>query len=49
MVGGISRVRREQNPRPLVHRLLWFAVLWLGGVVTVAIAAFTWRLWTAPK
>jgi hypothetical protein len=48
-VGGISRVRQEQNPRPLVHQLSWLAALWLGGVATVAIVAFGWRLWTAPK
>jgi hypothetical protein len=39
----------EQNPRPLVQRLLWFAVLWLGGVGTVSIVAFGLRLWIAPK
>lgn len=38
----------EQRPRPLTQRLLWFAALWLGGVGTVAVAAFGLRLWLAP-
>jgi hypothetical protein len=37
------------NPPPLARRLLWFAVLWLGGVGTVSIVAFGLRLWIAPK
>jgi hypothetical protein len=32
-----------------MHRLLWFAVLWLGGVGTVAIVAYGLRLWIAAK
>jgi hypothetical protein len=40
---------REQNPRPLIERLMWFALLWLGGVGTVAILAYGLRLWLAPK
>jgi hypothetical protein len=39
----------QQNPRPLAHRLLWFAVLWLGGVGALAIVAFSLRLWIAPR
>jgi hypothetical protein len=39
----------EQHPRPLAHRLLGFAALWLGGVGTVAGVAFCLRLWIAPK
>ncbi len=39
----------EQNPRPLIERLLWFALLWLGGVGTVAVAAYGLRLWIAPR
>ena len=35
--------------RPLAERLLWFAVLWLGGVGAVAIVSFGLRLWIAPK
>jgi hypothetical protein len=38
-----------QNPRPLKQRLFWFAVLWLGGVGTVAIVSYGLRLWIAPK
>jgi hypothetical protein len=40
---------REQKPRPLAQRLLWFAVLWLGGVGTVTIVSYGLRLWLAPK
>jgi hypothetical protein len=40
---------QEQNPRPLTQRLLWFAALWLAGVITVAIVAYGLRLWIAPK
>ena len=36
-------------PRPLGRRLLWFAVLWLGGVGTVALISFALRIWIAPK
>jgi hypothetical protein len=39
----------EPNPRPLRQRLLWFAVLWLGGVGTIALISFALRLWIAPK
>jgi hypothetical protein len=39
----------EQNPRPLMQRLLWFAALWLGSVGTVAIMSYGLRLWIAPK
>lgn len=39
----------EPNLRPLAQRLLWFAILWLGGVGTVSIVAFGLRLWIAPK
>jgi hypothetical protein len=42
-------MRQEQKPRPLAQRLLWFALLWLGGVGTVAIASYVLRLWLAPK
>ncbi len=37
------------NQRPLGQRLLWFAVLWLGGVGTVTLISFALRLWIAPK
>ena len=39
----------EPKPRPLLQRLLWFAVLWLGGVGSVAVVAYGLRLWLAPK
>jgi len=38
-----------QKSRTLARRLLWFAVLWLGGVGTVAIVSFGLKLWIAPK
>jgi hypothetical protein len=39
----------QPHPRPLAQRLLWFVILWLGGVGTVSILAFGLRLWIAPK
>ena len=39
----------KQKPRALARRLLWFAVLWLGGVGSVAAVAYGLRLWLAPK
>jgi hypothetical protein len=39
----------KPSPRPLAHRLLWFAALWLGGVGTVTLISFVLRLWIAPK
>jgi phage shock protein PspC (stress-responsive transcriptional regulator) len=39
----------EQNLRPLSQRLLWFVMLWLGGVGSVGIVAYVLRLWIAPK
>jgi hypothetical protein len=38
-----------QNPRPLANRLLWFAVLWLGGVGAIALVSYGLRLWIGPK
>jgi len=40
---------QEQKQTPLAQRLLWFAVLWLGGVGAVTIVAYGIRLWIAPK
>jgi hypothetical protein len=40
---------RRQKPQPLAQRLLWFVVLWLCGVGTVALISFALRLWIAPK
>jgi hypothetical protein len=34
---------------PLAQRLLWFVVLWLGGVGAVAVISYGLRLWLAPK
>ena len=39
----------KPNPRPLAQRLLWFVVLWLGGVGTVTLIPLLLRLWIAPK
>jgi hypothetical protein len=39
----------QQEIAPLSQRLLWFVVLWLGGVGTLALIAFGLRLWLAPK
>jgi hypothetical protein len=39
----------KTGPRPLAQRLLWFVVLWLGGVGTVTLISFLLRLWIAPK
>jgi hypothetical protein len=35
--------------RPLSQRLLWFVLLWLGGVGTVALISFGLHFWLAPK
>jgi hypothetical protein len=35
----------EQPTMPLARRLLWFALLWLAGVGSVATVAFILRLW----
>ena len=42
-------MQSEQKSRPLAQRLMWFFLLWLGGVGTVAIVAYGLRLWLAPK
>jgi len=39
----------KQKSQPLAQRLIWFFVLWLGGVGTVATLAYGLRLWLAPK
>lgn len=39
----------ERKLRPLRERLLWFAALWLGGVVSVTVLAYGLRLWLALK
>ena len=39
----------QPTQRPLTQRLLWFALLWLGGVGTVTLISYGLRLWIAPK
>jgi hypothetical protein len=39
----------RQSQRSLKPRLLWFGVLWLGGVGTVAITSLVLRLWIVPN
>jgi hypothetical protein len=34
--------------QPLARRLLWFFVLWLGGVGAVALLSLGLRLWLRP-
>ncbi|CUT16082.1 hypothetical protein BF49_7162 [Bradyrhizobium sp.] len=40
---------RKAELMPLRRRLIWFAVLWLGGVSAVTIISFGLRLWLAPN
>jgi hypothetical protein len=40
---------REAEPRSLGRRLIWFAILWLGGVGAVTVISLGLRLWLAPK
>jgi hypothetical protein len=40
---------RQPKQQPLSQRLIWFAVLWLGGVGSVALLSFALRLWLSPK
>jgi hypothetical protein len=40
---------KQPDLPPPWQRLLWFAVLWLGGVGTVALISYGLRLWIAPK
>ncbi len=35
--------------RPLSQRLLWFVLLWLSGVGSVALLSVLLRLWLSPK
>jgi type VI protein secretion system component VasF len=49
----VSLMPDQQNPRqsqrPLTHRLLWFAALWLAGVAAVTVLSLGLRLWLAPR
>jgi hypothetical protein len=52
-MGGECQIHATSGRKPgdqsrLVVRLLWFAGLWLGGVVTVAVVAYLLRLWIVP-
>jgi hypothetical protein len=38
----------EQKTGSTTQRLLWFVLLWLGGVATVALVAAVLRLWLHP-
>jgi hypothetical protein len=38
----------EPELRPLTLRLLWFAMLWLGGVGAVAMVSLGLRFWIGP-
>ena len=39
----------KEPQRPLAQRLLWFVVLWLGGVGTVTLISFALKLWIGSK
>jgi hypothetical protein len=39
----------EPTPRPLLQRLLWFVLLWLIGVATIALLSLLLQLWLAPQ
>jgi hypothetical protein len=38
-----------EAPRPLRERLLWFVLLWCGGLAAVTLVSYGLRLWIAPK
>lgn len=40
---------RKAEPGSLGRRLMWLAILWLGGVGAVSVISFGLRLWLAPK
>ena len=46
---AMSALYRRDPRSPLTQRLLWFALLWLGGVGTVTLISYLLRLWIAPK
>jgi hypothetical protein len=45
MAAGNTRDRQEP---PLVRRLGWFVLLWLGGVASVAAVSVALRYWLHP-
>ncbi len=42
---------RQSGPEPprWTMRLVWFVVLWLGGLGAVSALAYLLRLWIAPR
>lgn len=42
------QTEKPQPPR-WPRRLLWFVVLWLGGLGAVSALAYVLRLWIAPR
>lgn len=43
LIEPVGPPAEEDEPRPLRERLLWFAVLALGGLIAVAAAAYVLR------
>ena len=43
-----GRDLRERPEPPLLRRLGWFVVLWLGGVASVAVVSLVLRYWLHP-
>ena len=39
---------RHDPELPLLRRLAWFVVLWLGGVASVAVVSVVLRYWLHP-
>jgi len=38
----------DQKTPPLAQRLMWFVLLWIGGVASVALVAAVLRVWLKP-
>jgi uncharacterized protein DUF2474 len=43
-----ARDTRGQPDSPLLRRLGWFVLLWLGGVASVAVVSVVLRYWLHP-
>ncbi|MDB5625358.1 MAG: hypothetical protein JWR73_1160, partial [Tardiphaga sp.] len=41
--------RDDPKPPRWSQRLIWFVVLWLGGLGAVSALAYVLRLWIAPR
>ena len=41
--------RSDPEPPRWTMRLVWFVVLWLGGLGAVSALAYVLRLWIAPR